>query len=236
MSEKAGEARGKAAASKRRADILLTGFGAFEAARRNPSAHLVEMLAKQEADRPSRANHNETGPACRLQTAILPVQWRRARLVLDELTTRHRPRILLHLGYADCASGFQIEQCAYNETCDEQDAGHCAAPSVRICASERRQLASRFCARALAQKLQAAGLPATCSRDPGRYLCNYIYYLSLRRNPNALFIHLPGVETGRGLLPASHVGACVLPEDKALDGLRLILNSLTATDIAAAEG
>ncbi len=42
--------------------------------------------------------------------------------------------------------------------------------------------------------LTEKGIEAYISRDPGRYLCNYAYYLALRKNKgHALFVHLPKV-------------------------------------------
>lgn len=33
------------------------------------------------------------------------------------------------------------------------------------------------------------------SDDPGRYICNYIYYCSLNKNCNSLFVHFPSFHT-----------------------------------------
>lgn len=42
-------------------------------------------------------------------------------------------------------------------------------------------------------------LPVYISRDAGLYLCEYIYYLALRRCQKSLFIHLPAISESHPL-------------------------------------
>ena len=46
-----------------------------------------------------------------------------------------------------------------------------------------------FCA-----QLTAAGHNCSISDDPGRFLCNYVYYRSLQKVPTSVFIHVPPLE------------------------------------------
>lgn len=46
----------------------------------------------------------------------------------------------------------------------------------------------------LCAQLAATGFNCNVSDDPGRFLCNYVYYRSLEKIPTSVFIHVPPVE------------------------------------------
>jgi len=62
--------------------------------------------------------------------------------------------------------------------------------------------------------------PFVVSTDPGRYLCNYVFYNSLAvlNNPHAIFVHVPRVE----LIPLADQVAAV----KAL--VRLVVEQVVS--------
>jgi pyroglutamyl-peptidase len=43
--------------------------------------------------------------------------------------------------------------------------------------------------------LREAGIFSDISTDPGRYICNEVYYLDLASGVSSLFVHLPATET-----------------------------------------
>lgn len=45
----------------------------------------------------------------------------------------------------------------------------------------------------LQENLMNAEIPYTVSQQPTHYLCNAAYYHMLKKNPNAVFIHIPSI-------------------------------------------
>ena len=43
----------------------------------------------------------------------------------------------------------------------------------------------------IAKDLADEGFNCTVSDDPGRFVCNYVYYRSLQKQKNSVFIHVP---------------------------------------------
>ena len=73
--------------------------------------------------------------------------------------------------------GFQPDQCPIVTACALDACATTDLDVATLCASMRIP-------------------PFIVSTDPGRYLCNYVYYNSLAvlHNPHALFVHVPRVE------------------------------------------
>lgn len=201
--------------------ILITGFGPFPAARDNPSGHLVERL---------RLEAGSFGAPSPLAFGVLPTEWQRIGPAFAALLAEHRPRFALHFGYAASAPGFQLERCAYNERCGREDGcGDRHAEGV-LAQDAAALLTTPHSIDALARRLTAAGVPATPSDDPGRYLCNTLYFLSLQAGLAALFVHIPALRFESGIMPAAHAialdAAPPLPIERALLGARLIIEAL----------
>ena len=205
--------------------ILITGFGPFPGASDNPSAALVNALEIHQAER--------SLSGVELICAVLPTDWQKIEDTLAQLFAQHQPAISIHLGYAACSPGFQLERTAYNQTCDLKDvagqAGTCGPVSPDPNTPD--QLHSALPLDALSRTLTANGHKADLSADPGRYLCNMAYYLSLSRSRASLFIHVPAIKTGTNIIPASHEGDHILPLQEALDGIELTLTTLAPPEL-----
>ena len=87
----------------------------------------------------------------------------------------------------------QIEKCAYNEkTTKHPDADGVIPEDTRIEIGGPEMRKTGIDVDALCQTL-----PFALSEDPGRYLCNYIYYKVLGKTKGkALFVHLPPLSEG----------------------------------------
>ena len=87
----------------------------------------------------------------------------------------------------------QIEKCAYNEkTTKHPDADGIIPEDTRIEKDGPEMRKTGIDVDALGK-----ALPFALSEDPGRYLCNYIYYKALGKTKGkALFIHLPPLSEG----------------------------------------
>jgi pyroglutamyl-peptidase len=104
---------------------------------------------------------------------------------------------MVHFGLNKRATGFRIERFAHNTIARRADAS-AALPAARtVLAHGSPRLHSALPARALAGHLNERGLAAAPSASAGRYLCNFLYYLSLdwagrqEAPPLASFVHIP---------------------------------------------
>lgn len=203
--------------------VLLTGFGPFPRVAVNASTRLAAELA---ALAPTR------WPGAHLHVASLPTEWSRGLADLDRLWSDHAPHLALHFGVSERAEGLVIERTAHNACGVEMDAcGACADADV-LQADGPPQLTARHDLAPLHARLAHARIPSCISDDPGRYLCNAVYFHSLARAaaaattpaPAALFIHIPAClavdAEGRAALD------CPLDWPAAVDGAALILDHL----------
>lgn len=181
--------------------LLLTGFGPFPGIPENPSQALVEALGDRLGDIPGLALHRH----------ILSTEWsyvrRQAPMLLDTI----EPDLVLHLGLCRGANSFRIERSAYNQTGDLEDAAGRMPPRQPILFGGKPRLDSQLSTMRIAQGLRADGIAALPSLSAGRYLCNFLYYLSLdwaaRRHssPLVLFLHIPPDRTQGGYLDAAEI-------------------------------
>lgn len=109
--------------------------------------------------------------------------------------------IVLHLGVSRRAGDLVLEQCAYADRRRRTDAAGAMPAAARQPGPSL--LTTPFDARRLAAALRRAGHPAVASRQPGRYLCNAVYYASLRAGVPALFVHIPARRVALPRLAAS---------------------------------
>ena len=184
--------------------VLVTGFGPFPGVGCNASAEVARALA--------------SSPGIELFTAIIPVEWDRARAVAREAIARTKPHAVLHLGVSKRATGFEIETRALNAARPKLD----QAGGARLAGQLARggppvQPATLSPARLLSALRQGA-FPAQLSRSAGHYLCNALYYWSLADaragGPLVGFVHMPAL----GIEPPAR--AC-LTLDVAIAGARV---------------
>jgi pyroglutamyl-peptidase len=169
--------------------VLLTSFGAFPGVPDNVSDALVDGLSKTWFE----THGAETPPPL---TALLSVNWLSARPAIRALYAQHRPSIAIHFGVSHEATGLVIEKCAFNETEPQADASGQPPPQPYFCPEAPSTRATELNVDSLVQHLAAEGHPASVSTDPGRYLCNAVYYEALTCAVNAaeavapLFVHI----------------------------------------------
>lgn len=179
---------------RRRATILLTGFGPFPGVPENASAALVPKLAHLVARR-FRAH--------RVVARILPTEWEAAAGKLAAHYAREKPCLGLHFGVSERAKGFVIETQARNVCAALPDAAGRLPPAPRIAEHGPEALAATLPVDEILMRLRVLGLPAAASDDAGAYLCNATLYAALglasdgHAAPAVGFIHIP-VSLGRG--------------------------------------
>jgi pyroglutamyl-peptidase len=163
--------------------VFITGFGRFCGIEDNPTTHLVEWLAQSDV----LAGH-----------AILTVAVSDVTRWFDENESRLREEnpLLLHLGVDGGSQEFALETTAYNTIdfpCpDERNFQPPEPTPIDPLAPLDGQLFTT-CSDILSvqEHLTTLGLNCHVSTDPGRFLCNFIYYQALSRGYHALFCHVP---------------------------------------------
>lgn len=194
--------------------FLLTGFGPFPGVRRNASDALARRLA-------SAARHRFTGST--FIHAMLPTEWVTAPLMLEDLMIAHRPDFALHFGVSHQAEGLVFETSARNAA-EKVDAAGIKPTTNELMPNQPEVRLTELPAARVVNRLRRIGVPANVSHDAGAYLCNAIFFHSLRLgrlcNPDgqSAFIHVPVSLATRG-------GPLSLPE-AVQGGLEIIATIL----------
>nr|XP_035933382.1 pyroglutamyl-peptidase 1-like protein isoform X2 [Halichoerus grypus]XP_035933383.1 pyroglutamyl-peptidase 1-like protein isoform X2 [Halichoerus grypus] len=105
---------------------------------------------------------------------------------------RVRTQLAVHIGLDASAKAIVLEQCAKNRGYRDADIrgfrparGECLPDGPEVIASEVSM-------KAVSKRVAVEGVEVTFSRDAGRYVCDYTYYLSLHHgNGYAALIHVP---------------------------------------------
>ena len=129
-----------------------------------------------------------------VETVLLPVDFARLPASVRALTAR-RPRALLLMGEA-ARDKVSIEQIALNiADSDTADNAGRVVHAKRLVPDGVLALHAHWDARKLADKLNAAGIPAAPSFHAGTYACNASLYLSLHQlagsDTRVGFLHVP---------------------------------------------
>lgn len=179
--------------SRRPLRILVTGFGPFPGAPRNPTQALVARLARLR--RPALADVAVIGH-------VFPVSYSAVDLQLPQLLAQHRPHALLMFGLAARTPHLRIETRARNTLTTrwpDRDGRYNTNRAIRPGADT---MAFGPHTRRLLRAVQTSGVDAKLSRDAGGYLCNYLCWRALeaaqdRTGPRlTAFIHVPSIAPG----------------------------------------
>lgn len=164
-------------------EILVTAFGPFGGRDRNASSLALEGLRR-------------TFPGIR--TRLLPVDAVIAPSRLIAAIRKIKPATLIMLGEAGGSREIRLETTAWNELDFRipDIAGRQYSPrTIRRAAPP--SLPSTLPLAEIHERLVSLGHPVTFSEDPGRYLCNQIFFRALHHlmeNKTTIpagFIHLP---------------------------------------------
>jgi pyroglutamyl-peptidase len=182
-----GGRRTQAEAGHRKGEVvvLITGFGAFPNAPKNPTADLVRCLP---AYQPRLARLG-----IRLELQILPVVYAEVEARLAELVERTKPDAVLHFGLAGRRKGLSVETRALNRLgVLHPDAARKLAGRFPIVPGGAQSLRARFPAPRINAAFGKAGIVSRLSIDAGDYVCNQVLYLSLAKTTAQVgFIHVP---------------------------------------------
>jgi pyrrolidone-carboxylate peptidase len=151
-------------------NVIITGFGPFGDIEENPSSVLAEGLGKQ--------------LNCEVHSNI-PVSVECVEKLHDRIFCANQ-FIGVHLGVNAKSTSIAIELVAVNEVLDDFE-------NVQVIESDGpRNLRTPF--ESILRQWVSAHPHVTISEDAGRYLCNFIYYKSLRAGVRCVFVHVPKLE------------------------------------------
>ncbi|XP_044300923.1 pyroglutamyl-peptidase 1-like protein [Varanus komodoensis] len=162
--------------------VVVTGFGPFRQHLVNSSWEATKKLFDL-----------GLGHDVDLHIIELPVAYRKAKELVCKAWSTFQPQLMVHTGLASTSKPTIIlEQCGKNKGYNEMDVcGFC--PEDGCCFLEGpEKLESTINMKKVWKNVQVEGIDVIFSRDAGRYICDYTYYISLYYgNGRAAFIHVP---------------------------------------------
>lgn len=159
-------------------NILITGFDSFLDNKINPSKEVLRSISFEHT-----------------RILILPVSYCRAQKQLLQSIKQCNPDLILSFGLASTRKNITIETEAFNlmdAKCVDED--KILKTNEKIIENNTLSLKTLFPVQKLLDFLKNEGFAANLSSNPGRYVCNEIYFTALMQKPLSLFIHLPSFD------------------------------------------
>jgi len=173
--------------------ILVSGFEPFATVLRNPSGDCVASL------RAEGFGGNQ------IVWTVLPVTWSGAGRVLTARADRESVAGCLMFGVSS-ATRLRVERRAFNLAAArlEDNAGICCLDQPLCVGATASTAPQGLDLEALVSRLRNDGVEVDGSDDPGRYICNALYYAALTAerpwSAYSVFVHVP--PTGAEGMPA----------------------------------
>ena len=178
---------------------LITGFGVFGSVKSNPTEEICRRLGVE-----------NDGPMTRVLEVSMEevdrfVEQELEPMLLDARDQGRATMTLLHLGVAESSTEYRLERTAYNEASFRipDVCGKCPQQQ-RILEGLPDKLMSTATVERISKALDGLRIesqPLTViSDDPGRFVCNYLYFRSLAAcaaadiEARAIFLHVPPAE------------------------------------------
>ncbi|XP_054569159.1 pyroglutamyl-peptidase 1-like protein [Eptesicus fuscus] len=175
--------------------VVVTGFGPFRQHLVNSSWEAVKELSKLGLGRDTEVE---------LRTLQLPVDYREVKRRVTRIWEDLQPQLTVHVGVDATAKAVVLEQRGRNRWYRETDVRGFRPESGACVPDGPEVIESRVNMKAVSRRVAVEGVEVLFSRDAGRYVCDYTYYLSLHHgNGRAALIHVPPLSPG---LPASLLG------------------------------
>ena len=165
--------------------VLVTGFDPFAGESSNPSWEVCRMLPG-------------TIAGLRVETLLVPCEFRRAIEVVAAAIGRHRPSLVVCLGQAGGRSHLSVERVAINvDDARAPDNGGARPIDEPIARDGPPAYFATLPIKAMAAAMRKAGVPTEVSNSAGTYVCNHLMYgvlhfIAASGTPaRAGFIHVP---------------------------------------------
>ena len=123
---------------------------------------------------------------------LLPVSFRRAPEVLNEVIGQFQPDMIFSMGQTAEGDKIRLERLAINmmDSAKGDNDGYIPDEEI-ICSEAPLALKTALSVKQLCADCINAGLPTKVSNSAGLYVCNRIYFEALRHTTNSLFVHIP---------------------------------------------
>ena len=171
--------------------ILVTGFEPFNGGTVNPSEQIVYQLTAPEG--------------VTLIKEILPVEFKKSAVRLQELFQEHQPDMVLSIGQAGGRPEISVERVAITIDCVHSSNGSKLLPDnagdIPVDEPIEADGPSAYFATVpiwqIVEAILAKGIAAGISNSAGTYVCNHVMYVNLHQaavkypNMKAGFIHVP---------------------------------------------
>lgn len=168
--------------------VLVTGFGPFAMHQVNAS-----WVAVQELEKMGLGEDLDVS----LVTIEIPVEYSTVREKIPMLWKDISPQLVVHVGVSGIAKELTLEQVAHNDGYDKPDVrgllpyDKCCVGGAPHCLTSDIDM-NQVCD---AVNKAQCGVHSIVSHDPGRYLCDFIYFTSLNVNKTSTaFIHVPPLD------------------------------------------
>jgi len=207
----------------------LTGFGEFQGVKNNPTQTLMKRLTKllkkseiktskesteteMKDEETEMKDEEEDWPK---EPLLLPDHIKIENLTVFETAGRSSAQtfhsldfskeknarcVWLHFGVASSYKSFALENQAYNEADFRVPDQQGWSPKGQQIVTGNQQIAeTSLPIKDIFQSIRLYGQPVYISSDPGRFVCNWIYYHSLTRSSlektSSFFVHVPPYKT-----------------------------------------
>jgi pyroglutamyl-peptidase len=159
--------------------ILLTGFKRYATHDVNPSELLINQIE-----------------AAGVKKIVFDVSYAKSVEELKKAIRSFKPDFIISLGLSPFREEPTFEEYAYNETKSIQpdEDGVLQNEGKALVEGGPKSLHCPIDLSRLQQVLAAQSISSSISIDPGRFVCNAVYYNALASGIPAVFIHLPLIE------------------------------------------
>ncbi|ESO07559.1 hypothetical protein HELRODRAFT_75940, partial [Helobdella robusta] len=169
--------------------LIFKGFGPFAMHVVNASWEAVKELSKMGLGK-------EAGNV-KLITEEIPVIYDAVRQYTVNMWNTHKPQLVVHVGVSGIAQEITLEKQAHNHGYDKLDICGCT-PDGECCVEGAEEcIETCIDMQAVCDYINQSDkkVTAVVSTDPGRYLCDFIYFSSLTINKSrTTFIHVPPLD------------------------------------------
>lgn len=155
--------------------IALTGFTVFSSHSLNPTEVLVNKFKDKDY----------------INSEVVPVSYSKSA----ESAKKIEGKVLLMMGLAAGRKEISLERYAWNERkASIPDNDGVVYNGEKIEEDGEDRLETKIDILEIERRLQKEGIPVKISTDPGRYVCNNIYYTALSSSIRpSLFVHFPQI-------------------------------------------
>ncbi|XP_053507152.1 pyroglutamyl-peptidase 1 isoform X1 [Ictalurus furcatus] len=163
--------------------VIVTGFEPFGEHAVNASWVAVRELKKL-----------GLGPNVDLHITEVPVEYQAVQNLLPSLWDQYHPQLVVHVGVSGMATTVTLEKCGHNRGYMRPD--NCAFCPKSGCCMEGGPdcIKSAIDMDVVCKRVNNSdlGVSVSVSKDAGRYLCDYTYYVSLYLGKGrSAFVHVP---------------------------------------------